>query len=80
MDYTFNYSFSNDRRDEMNLVDARKQARYSQQMVADQLGISRQTYIRMEQNPEDISIGDAKTLAELYGVSVEDIFFDSNCN
>lgn len=64
----------------MNLTDARKQARYSQQMVAEQLGISRQTYIRMEQNPEDISIGDAKTLAELYGVSVEDIFFDSNCN
>ena len=64
----------------MNLADARKQARYSQQMVAEQLGISRQTYIRMEQNPEDISIGDAKTLAELYGVSVEDIFFDSNCN
>lgn len=80
MDYTFNYSFSNDRRDDMNLADARKQARYSQQMVAEQLGISRQTYIRMEQNPEDISIGDAKTLAELYGVSVEDIFFDSNCN
>ena len=64
----------------MNLVDARKQARYSQQAVAEHLGVSRQTYIRMEKNPEDITINDAKFLAELYGVSVEDIFFGSDCN
>ena len=62
----------------MNITEARKQARYSQQAVADQLGISRQTYIRMEKNPEDITIGDAKTLAELYGVSIEDIFFSQD--
>ena len=64
----------------MNLAEARKQARYSQQAVADQLGISRQTYIRMEKNPDDITISDARALAELYGVSVEDIFFASDCN
>ena len=64
----------------MKLVEARKQARYSQQNVADELGISRQTYIRMEKNPEDISINDAKILAEMFGVSIEDIFFTSNCN
>jgi len=74
----FNYSYGNVRRDDMNIAEARKQARYSQQEVADQLGISRQTYIRMEKNPEDISIGEAKTLAELYGVSIEDIFFCSD--
>ena len=64
----------------MKLVEARKQARYSQQNVADELGISRQTYIRMEKNPEDISINDAKVLAKMFGVSIEDIFFTSNCN
>ena len=64
----------------MNLTDARKQARYSQQAAAEYLGISRQTYIRMEKNPEDITINEAKSLAELYGVSVEDIFFASDCN
>ncbi len=80
MDYMFNYSCHNVRRYTMKLVEARKQARYSQQNVADELGISRQTYIRMEKNPEDISINDAKVLAKMFGVSIEDIFFTSNCN
>lgn len=64
----------------MKIAEARKQARYSQQAVADQLGVSRQTYSKMEKNPEDISIGDAKTLAKLYDVSIDDIFFCSDCN
>lgn len=64
----------------MTLVEARKAARYSQEYVAGYLGITRPTYARMEANPGDVSIDDAKKLAELYGVDVSEIFFESNCN
>ena len=59
----------------MNLVDARKNARYSQEAVAGILGISRPTYAKMEQFPESVTIEDAKKLAELFGIDVTDIFF-----
>lgn len=62
----------------MELVEARKKERYTQQQVADLLGISRPTYARMEQNPGDVSIEDAKRLAEIFRVDVRDIFFSSN--
>lgn len=59
----------------MNLVEARKSARYSQEAVAGILGISRPTYAKMEQYPESVTVEDAKKLAELFGVAVTDIFF-----
>lgn len=62
----------------MELVDARKKARYSQEAVAVLLGISRPTYAKMESNPDSVTIEDAKKLAKLFGVRVADIFFGSN--
>lgn len=62
----------------MELIEARKKERYTQQQVADLLGISRPTYARMEQNPGDVSVEDAKRLAEIFKVDVRDIFFSSN--
>lgn len=64
----------------MRLIDARKSARFSQEDVAVHLGISRPTYGRMERNPETITIEDAKKLAELFGVKVDDLFFSKDCN
>ncbi len=64
----------------MKLIDARKSARYSQQDVADHLGISRPTYAKMEKDPPSVTIEDAKKLAKLFGVSVNEIFFSDNCN
>ena len=64
----------------MKLREARKQARYSQEQVAGLLGISRPTYAKMEKNPEIVTIEDAKRLAELFGVTVGDIFFATDCN
>lgn len=58
----------------MELVDARKKARYSQEAVAGLLGISRPTYAKMESNPDSVTIEDAKKLAKLFGVRVADIF------
>lgn len=62
----------------MNLVEARKNARYSQEAVAGILGISRPTYAKMEQYPESVTVEDAKKLAGLFGVAVTDIFFGRN--
>ena len=62
----------------MELVDARKKARYSQEAVAGLLGISRPTYAKMESNPDSVTIEDAKKLAKLFGVRVADIFFGSD--
>jgi putative transcriptional regulator len=78
--YMFGYSLRHTKRggDSMELVDARKKARYSQEAVAGLLGISRPTYARMESNPDSVTIEDAKRLAKLFGVRVADIFFGSN--
>lgn len=62
----------------MELYEARKAARYSQDEVAGKLGISRPTYSKMEKDPGSVTIDDAKKLAYLFGVTVSDIFFDSD--
>ena len=64
----------------MTLEEARKKARYSQEAVAGELGISRPTYAKMEKNPDIVTIEDAKKLAQLFGVTVGDIFFSTDCN
>ena len=62
----------------MDIVEARQKERYTQQQVADKLGISRPTYARMEKNPGDITFDEAKKLAELFRVDVKEIFFGTN--
>lgn len=62
----------------MELIEARKKERYTQQQVADYLGISRITYAKMEKNPGDITLDDARKLAILFKVDVRDIFFPAS--
>lgn len=62
----------------MNIEEARKNARYSQEQAAERLGMSRPTYAKIEKNPDVASIEDAKAIAALFGVTVEEIFFDAN--
>lgn len=64
----------------MKLEEARKDARYSQEVVAGILGISRPTYAKMEKNPDMVTVEDARKLSELFGVSVQDLFFGTDCN
>ena len=65
----------------MDIVDARKKARYSQEAAAGELGISRPTYAKLEKNPEIIEIGMAKKIADLFGVTIDQLnFFDSDYN
>lgn len=61
----------------MRLIEARKKERYTQQQVADFLGVSRMTYRKMERNPDLMTIDDAKRLSELFRVDPQDIFFHS---
>ena len=62
----------------MELIEARKQARYSQEQVAGILGVSRPTYSKMERDPGGVTVEDAKKLADLFQVNVADIFFGDN--
>ena len=64
----------------MNLIEARKKERYTQQQAADYLGISRPTYRKMEESPETVTVEDAKKLSRLFKVDIADIFFGENCN
>lgn len=64
----------------MKLKEAREEAQMTMEDVAGYLGITRQTYSKMESSPETIEIGEAFKLAELFNVGVDDIFFDANCN
>lgn len=62
----------------MELKEARKRARYSQETVAGILGISRPTYAKMENDPDIVTIEDAKTLSKLFNVDVSEIFFGTD--
>lgn len=62
----------------MELIEARKKERYTQQQAADYLGVSRATYAKMEKNTGDITLDDARKLADLFKVSLQDIFFTPN--
>lgn len=62
----------------MDIKEARENARYTQEQAAERLGMSRPTYSKIEKNPDVASIEDAKKIAALFEVSVEDIFFGEN--
>lgn len=62
----------------MDLKEARMAANLTQQQVADHLGVSRPTYIKMEKDPDSVSVVDAKHLAGLFNCKVNDIFFGRN--
>jgi putative transcriptional regulator len=59
----------------MELREARQEANLTQAEVADHLGVSRPTYIKMEKHPDEVTISDAIKLADLFGVKVDAIFF-----
>lgn len=58
-----------------------KQARvgigYTQQEMADKMGIHVQTYARMEKHPEDMTIKQAKSFSNIVGVPLSELSFAS---
>ena len=58
-----------------NLIKMRKKFGYSQEQVASKLGISRQTYNSMEKNEGAISAKELETIADFFGVPVEEFYY-----
>ncbi|ALG27656.1 DNA-binding protein [Glutamicibacter halophytocola] len=59
---------------ENNLGDYRKEHGFSQQALADQLGVSRQTIISLEKGRYDPSLPLAFKLAAVFNCRIEDLF------
>lgn len=63
-----------------SIVDARNDLGLTQTDMADELGITRQTYAKMEQNPENMTIREARLICSVLGKRFEDIFFGAMVN
>lgn len=59
----------------MQLSEIRRMRGYSQEYMAKKLGCHRNTYAKMEENPQDITMAQANLLASILNVSVNDIIF-----
>ena len=57
---------------------ARAYAGLTQREMAKKLGISRDTYRKIEQNPETASIAVAKKISQAVGIPIDQIFFAQN--
>ncbi|MDD3734956.1 MAG: DUF4065 domain-containing protein [Candidatus Pacebacteria bacterium] len=55
----------------------REQYKFSQEYIADKLGLSRQTYMQIEKGERELTISEAKRLASIFGLSLEDFIKDS---
>ncbi|MGN7381932.1 helix-turn-helix domain-containing protein [Paenibacillus sp. SAFN-117] len=62
----------------MNLKKMRKIMRYTQEEVADKIGVSRQAVAKWESGETMPDIHNCKALAELYGVALDDLVNDTN--
>lgn len=62
------------------LREAREEAGYSQQEMADELGVSRPTYAGIEANPDRATVLQARRICQLLSRSYERIFFDRNAS
>ncbi|PFK03591.1 helix-turn-helix domain-containing protein [Bacillus cereus] len=49
-----------------------------QKAVAEQLNVHVDTYRKMEKNPDDITIGEAKIICDFLEISYDHIFFNGN--
>ncbi|MEA3344150.1 MAG: helix-turn-helix domain-containing protein [Patescibacteria group bacterium] len=52
----------------------RKRAGFTQKQVADKIGISRPSYIAIEQGKRELNLSEAEKLADIFGISIEDFF------
>ena len=62
------------------LKEARESRGIKQLAVADALDISRQTYAKYEENPDSMTVLQAKAACEFIGCDIGDIFFGSSAS
>ena len=60
------------------IINLRKQKGLTQQQVASKLDISRASYIALEKGVRDLSVTEAKKLANVFGIQVNTFFGDSS--
>ncbi|MBR2929399.1 MAG: helix-turn-helix domain-containing protein [Oscillospiraceae bacterium] len=63
---------------EYSVKQVRKLADLTQVQMANALGVSRDTYRRIEENPETATIAQGKRIAEVTGFPFDVIFFRSD--
>ena len=57
-----------------NIKELRKNKKLRQEDLAEELGVTRQTVIAIENNKDDPSLALAMQISEFFGLSVNDIF------
>lgn len=62
----------------LTLRQARKASEVSQKTMAAALGVSKNTYLKIERQPETATIAQAKKISEILNVSYDEIFFGTN--
>ena len=55
------------------LKELREKKNLSQQEVADKLGMSRQSYISVEQGKKELSLSEAQAISNIYGIDLKDM-------
>lgn len=58
----------------------RSERGFDQQYMADYLSIQRTTYCNKETGKSDFTVTEAKQIAELFDLSIDDIFFTERVN
>jgi transcriptional regulator with XRE-family HTH domain len=54
------------------IIKLRKKNNFTQEFLASKLGITRQTYMSLEEGKRDLKVEEAKKLAEVFNISIED--------
>lgn len=54
---------------------ARQYAGFTQREMAEKLGVSRDTYRKIEMSPEDATVAIAKKISEVVGIPIDQFFF-----
>ncbi|MGE8080481.1 helix-turn-helix domain-containing protein [Peribacillus loiseleuriae] len=62
----------------LTLKQARLLKGFTQRDIANKLGVHVQTYSKMEKQPDEVTIGDAKKICEILELSYDFIFFNTN--
>jgi DNA-binding XRE family transcriptional regulator len=51
-------------------------AGFSQEKMAEEMKVHRNTYVKIEENPDRATIKQAKKIGDILGASVDDLFFE----